>query len=131
VLAVGSEVFRVQFFGNLKGEDVIKTNWNYKDFKFFISTFYSQVSLKGKSLQSLCELFLMSDYYNVPEIKTAILQIIKSSSYMSSDQEVTDAALIARTSGLLPELSRLLYDRILEKCGTKHSDIEKFFNQQR
>ena len=131
MLATGSDVFRVQFYGSLKGEDVIKTDWNYKDFKFFISTFYGEVNLKGKSLQSLCGLFHMSDYYNVPEIKTAILKIITSSSFQLSDQEITEAAFIALTKGFLPELFRPLVDRILERCGTQHSGIEKFFNQQR
>ena len=131
MLALGSDVFRAQFYGSLKGEDIIKTDWNYKDFKFFISTFYGEVSLKGKSIQTLCGLFHLSDYYNVPEIKTAILKIIKSSSYKLSDEEVTDAASLAQTFGLHPELSRPVYDRILEHCGTNHSDIEKLFNQQR
>ena len=131
MLAHGSDVFRVQFYGSLKGEDEIKTDWNYKDYKLFISTFYGEVNLKGKSLQSLCGLFHLSDYYNVSEIKTAILKIIKSSSIQLSDKEITQAAFIAQTKGFLPDLFRPLFDRILERCGTDHSGIEKFFNLQR
>ena len=62
VLALGSDVFRAQFFGSLKGEDEIKTDWNYRDFKFFISTFYGVVNLKGKSLQSMCGLWFKLDH---------------------------------------------------------------------
>ena len=131
MLALGSDVFRAQFFGSLKGEDEIETDWNYRDFKFFISTFYGVVNLKGKSLQSMCGLFHISDYYNVSEIKTAILKIIKSSNYQLSDKEIIEAAFFAQARGFLPELSRPLYDRILDHCGTDHSGIEKMFNQQR
>ena len=58
VLALRSDVFRAQFYGSLKSEEEeVKTDWNYKDFKFFISTFYDQVDLRKRSLQSLSGLF--------------------------------------------------------------------------
>ena len=132
VLALGSDVFKAQFYGSLKGEEEIKTNWNYKDFKLFISIFYGEVNLKGKRLQSLCGLFQISDYYNISQIKTAIIKIIKSTHWQLSDKEITEAAFIAQANdGFHSELSRALYDRILEHCGTDHSGIENWFSQER
>ena len=133
VLALRSDVFRAQFYGSLKSEEEeVKTDWNYKDFKFFISTFYDQVDLRKRSLQSLSGLFHLSDYYNVPEIKNAILKIIKSKSGHLSEEEVAEAAFYARANDVIhPDLSRPLYDQVLGQCGTDHSGIEKFFNQHR
>ena len=88
MLALRSEVFRAQFYGSLRSEDEVKTDWNYKDFKLFIRSFYDQVDLKKRSLQSLSGLFHLSDYYNVPDIKTAILKIIKLRSAQPSEKEV-------------------------------------------
>ena len=132
MLALGSDVFKAQFYGSLKGEEEIKTDWNFKDFKFFISTFYGKVNLRGKSLQKLCGLFHISDYYNVSEMKTTIIKIIKSKNFLSSDKEIIEAAFIAQANDdLNSELSRPLYDRILEYCGTAHSEIENLFNKER
>ena len=132
VLALGSDVFRTQFYGSLQGEEELQTDWNYKDFKLFIRTFYGEVNLMGKDLQSLCGLFHISDYYNVSEIKPAVIKTIKSSKYILSDEEITVAAFIAQANeGCHSELSRSLYDRIFKRCGTEHSDIEKLFKKER
>merc|ERR1712048_1168147 len=49
-----------------------------------------------------------------------------------SDKEITEAAFIAQANdGFHSELSRALYDRILEHCGTDHSGIENWFSQER
>ena len=132
VLALGSDVFKAQFYGSLRGEEEIETDWNFKDFKLFISTFYGKVNLRGKSLQRLCGLFHISDYYNVSEIKTTIIKIIKSENCPLTDKEIIEAAFIAQAhDDLNSELSRPLYDRILEHCGTTHSGIENLFNKER
>ena len=132
VLALGSEVFKAQFFGGLtKQESEIENgHWNFKDFQIFINSFYGLVNLAECSLGSLCELYYISDYYAVNKLMTATLILIKEA--RSCAQEISEAAVIAHTiKNLHPALSQALVRKVVFHCGTDPENIKKFFNQHR
>ena len=69
---MGSEIFRAQFYGRLpdkSGQKIEIEDWSFYDFKIFIQCFYTDVNLENYSIMTLCELYYIGDYYNVPEMK--------------------------------------------------------------
>ena len=130
ILALGSEVFRAQFFGSISQADQVEIEqWSYKSFKIFIDTFYNSVNLGKYRIRVLSDLYCLSDYYSVPELQSSMNVVMKAS---FSNQDVAEAAHIATvTKDLYPALAEALFQRVLSTCGTDPERIKRFLGQHR
>ena len=131
ILALGSEVFRAQFFGSISQANQIEIDqWSYKSFKIFIDTFYNSVNLGKCRMRILSDLYCLSDYYSVPELQTASLSVLSKASFIN--QDIAEAAHIATvTQNLYPALAEALFQRVLSTCGTDPERIKRFLGQHR
>jgi len=141
VLALGSEIFRAQFYGGLQdkpGEEIEIKDWSFYDFKIFIKCLYTDVNLENYNIMTLCELYYIADFYNVSEMKTAVIETLSApdEKIMYEELLAIDLAMIAhRTSGIHPDLSDALFMKARQilryYCKTQTENIENFFNMHR
>jgi hypothetical protein len=141
VLALGSEIFRLQFYGGLPdnpGKEIEIQDWSFYDFKIFINSFYTEVNLENSNIMTLCELYYIGDFYNVSELKTKVIETLSAPEKDVMYEELLgiDLAIIAHTNtGIYPDLSDVLYKKvryIIEySCGRQTENIENFFNEHR
>jgi len=131
ILALGSEVFRAQFFGSISQSDQVEIEqWSYKSFKIFIDTFYNSVNLGKYRMRILSDLYCLSDYYSVPELQTASMNVLRKASF--SNQDIAEAAHIATVAkDPYPALAEALFERVLSTCGTDPERIKRFLGQHR
>merc|ERR1711915_261819 len=79
VLACGSEVFKIQFYGSFKNEDTIKvTDASREAFKIFLDILYNkQMDFDSLKFELLAELFYLAEKYQMEDLKQVITLNIK------------------------------------------------------
>jgi len=107
-LACASEVFKTQFFGSIPCEKVIFVeDSNVDAFETFLDILYGvDVDLKEKNLKFLGELFYLAEKYQVTDLKTAIVEVVESTSIGMKD--VLDIMMIAEATSRLEQFSESL-----------------------
>ena len=71
VLALGSSVFKKQFYGTMKdhGDTVTIVDSSPEIFRLFIACFYKSVDISRLNVTSLVEFYHIADKYDVQELK--------------------------------------------------------------
>ena len=107
-LACASEVFKTQFFGSIPCEKVIFVEDSTVDaFETFLDILYGvDGDLKEKNLKFLGELFYLAEKYQVTDLKTAIVEVVESTSIGMKD--VLDIMTIAEATSHLEQFSESL-----------------------
>ena len=76
ILALGSPVFKMQFYGHFKEKDdqrVIRiVDSSPEVFRVFIKCFYEEVDISQLNIKFLCDLYYLGDKYNIEDLKVKL-----------------------------------------------------------
>jgi len=114
ILALGSEVFRRQFYGRVNEEcsDVRIVDASPEVFSLFVKCFYEDVDISLLDIKSLAELFYLADKYDVDELQEAIVDHLAGQVDKDDDPLIAvEAALLGMSYDIFPQLSEALLNK--------------------
>jgi len=114
IMALGSEVFRRQFYGRIKEEssEVRIRDAQPEVFSLFVKCFYEDVDISLLDIKSLAELFYLADKYDIDELKEAIVENLEGQADNDDDPLIAvEAALLGMSYDVFPQLSEALFKK--------------------
>eukprot|EP00092_Neocalanus_flemingeri_P037484 GFUD01040816.1.p1 GENE.GFUD01040816.1~~GFUD01040816.1.p1 ORF type:complete len:274 (-),score=42.39 GFUD01040816.1:15-836(-) len=108
ILSMASDVFKREFYGTMKEEDVVIKDASQQVFQAMIEFIYNKRTALGDlELSFLASLYYLAEKYYLEDLKEGILAIIPE--HEVNNENVLDVAILAEESILHQPLSAALY----------------------
>jgi len=125
ILAFGSDVFKREFYGSMKSEDVIEIKDAVQEvFQVMVECIYNKEQYwEDFDLSFLASLYHLAEKYMIENLRSEIIDYIPN--YIVTKENVLDVAVLAEAYAHHQPLSETLYDAA-KGFFMKKPDQEKF-----